>query len=56
MIKYIVIEIGCIECGVSTKVKGMYDTKLKAEAVAGKCKTWREGGQSEPKVFKIKIK
>lgn len=55
MVKYIVIEIGCIECGVSTKIKGLYDTEEKAKKVADKCKTWREGGKSNAKVFKIKI-
>lgn len=55
MKKYIVINVGCIECGVSTKLVGVYATRAYAKKVAEKQKDWREGGQSFAKVFEIEV-
>jgi len=46
MKKYVVINIGCIECGVSSNIVGVFDNEEKANLVAKKCDdkfSWREG-------------
>lgn len=55
MKRYIVVEVGCIECGVSTQIAGVYKTRKQAEAHAKILPTWRDGGQSYPEVFEIII-
>lgn len=53
---YIVVNIGCIECGVSSKVVGVFAKKERADAVAEKCDSlhnWRQGGQNNFEVFEI---
>ena len=53
---YIVVNIGCIECGVSSNIVGYYDDKEKAEKIAERCNAllgWREGGQNEFEVFEL---
>jgi len=54
--KYIVVNIGCIECGVSSNIVGMFTDKIKAENVAIECNDkhhWREGGQNSFEVFEL---
>ena len=54
--KYIVVNIGCIECGVSSKIVGVFTNKQKAESVASACDdkySWREGGQNAFEVFEL---
>ena len=54
--KYIVINIGCIECGVSSNVVGVFADKAKADAVASACGDkydWRQGGQNTFEVFEL---
>jgi hypothetical protein len=56
MNKYLVFNIGCIECGVSSNVVGLYATQEEADAVAAKCDSklgWREGGQNHFEVFDL---
>ena len=56
MKKYIVVNIGCIECGVSSNIVGVFDDKQKAESIAcefGEKFGWREGGQNEFEVFEM---
>jgi hypothetical protein len=51
---WIVVNIGCIECGVSSNIVGVFDDKARAEAVADKCRDefeWRESGQNDFEVF-----
>jgi hypothetical protein len=51
---FLVINIGCIECGVTSQVVGVFPTKERAEEVAKLCKKeyeWREGGQNAFEVF-----
>ena len=52
---YIVMDIGCLECGVSTEVVGVFDTREAAEAARDarteETKNWREGGQTSAEVF-----
>ena len=54
--KYAVVNIGCIECGVSTNVVGTYQTNEEADAVASALDaklSWREGGQNAFEVFDL---
>lgn len=49
MSKYIVVNIGCIECGVSSNIVGVFDDDIKANEIAAKLNdthAWREGGQN----------
>jgi hypothetical protein len=53
---FLVFNIGCIECGVSSNVVGVYPTMKEAEAVAKACDStlgWREGGQNSFEVFDL---
>ena len=54
--KYIVVNIGCIECGVSSNVVGVFADKKRADDVADACSeiySWREGGQNDFEVFEM---
>jgi len=54
--RYLVFNIGCIECGVSSNVVGVYETKDEALVVAKKCDEnlgWREHGQNAFAVFDL---
>jgi len=54
--KYIVVNIGCIECGVSSDIVGVFANKERADAVASACDDkydWREGGQNAFEVFEL---
>ena len=53
---YVVVNIGCIECGVSSNIVGYYDDENKATQIAEICSklfSWREGGQNSFEVFKL---
>lgn len=52
--QYIVFNIGCIECGVSSAIVGVFDSEAVAEQWAAdlnKRLHWREGGQNSYEVF-----
>ena len=54
--KYVVVNIGCIECGVSSDIVGVFANKEKAYAIASACDdkyNWREGGQNAFEVFEL---
>jgi len=54
--KYIVVDIGCLECGVSSDIVGVFDDKEKANKIVtefNKIFGWREGGQHEFEVFRM---
>ena len=55
-LKWLVFNIGCIECSVSSNVVGVYATTEEARRVAdllnGKL-SWREGGQNYYEVFDL---
>lgn len=56
MKKYMVFNVGCIECGVSSGVVGLYDTQEEADKVAATCQDklhWRESGQNSFEVFDL---
>lgn len=51
---WIVVNIGCIECGVSSNVVGVFDDEARANAVAEEFRdkfSWREHGQNLFEVF-----
>lgn len=53
---YLVMNIGCIECGVSSKIVGVFADKAKADEVAAACDkthSWREGGQNAFEVYEL---
>lgn len=53
---YLVVNIGCIECGVSSNIVGLFATKDEAERVCKICNekyTWRDGGQHNFEVFEL---
>ncbi len=54
--RWVVVNIGCIECGVSSNIVGVFDSKERANTVAGECSLkygWREGGQNNFDVFRV---
>lgn len=53
---WIVVNIGCIECGVSSNIVGVFDSEEKAQEIAEECGekySWREGGQNSFDVFPL---
>ena len=56
MKRWLVFNIGCIECGVSSNVVGLYNTEKEANEVCNKMDEelgWREGGQNAFQVFDL---
>ena len=56
MNKWLVFNVGCIECGVSSNVVGVYATKEEADNIAAICNAkldWREDGQNSFEVFDL---
>ena len=53
---WLVMNIGCIECGVSSGIVGVFADKTTADSVADQCTDklfWREGGQNSFEVFEL---
>jgi hypothetical protein len=53
---WILVNIGCIECHVSTAIVGVFSDKARAEALAETLYMthgWREGGQNAFEVFEM---
>lgn len=51
---WIVVNIGCIECGVSSEIVGVFSSEDRANKIAHELEDsheWREGGQNEFEVF-----
>ena len=51
---WIVVNIGCIECGVSSAIVGVFSSEDYARETAGRLNDsheWREGGQNFFEVF-----
>jgi hypothetical protein len=54
---WMVFNVGCIECGVSSDVVGFYATKEEAKQIAKTCEDhlhWRQGGQNAFEVFDLR--
>jgi hypothetical protein len=50
------MNIGCIECGVSSNIVGLFADKARADAVAKACEekhSWRHHGQNRYEVFEL---
>jgi len=56
---YVVIDVGCHECGVGSEEVGIYETREEAEKIAKELSedtgNWRDGGQSIPEVFEFDL-
>lgn len=53
---YVVVNVGCIECGVSSNVVLLTRDKARADAEADRCGSlfdWRQGGQNSFEVFEV---
>jgi len=53
---YVVVNIGCIECGVSSNIVAVVADRPAAERLAEECAekfSWREGGQNAFEVFEL---
>lgn len=53
---FLVVNIGCIECGVSSQIVGLFETEEQAISIAEKFNvkySWREGGQNYFEVFDL---
>lgn len=53
---FCLINIGCIECGVSSGVVGVFSSREDAEKLQAKCTeklSWRESGQNAFEIFEI---
>ena len=58
MKKYILVNIGCIECGVSSNIVGVFNSEEKANQLAKEFDNkfeWREGGQNSFEVFEMPL-
>lgn len=56
MSKYILVNIGCIECGVSSNIVGVFTSLQKAEEIQSHCDKvhdWRQGGQNSFEIFEM---
>lgn len=53
---FLLFNIGCIECGVSSNIVGVFANKESAESLAQKLSeshSWRKGGQNSFEVFEL---
>lgn len=54
--RWMVFNFGCIECGVSSSVVGIYQTKDEADQVVDALdehRHWRRGGQNSFEIFDL---
>lgn len=54
MPRYILVNIGCIECGVPSDIVGIFSSLEKAEELQRRCDKqhrWRYGGQNDFEIF-----
>ena len=55
---WILVNIGCIECGVSTQIVGVFSDEARANALRdelAKSHGWRESGQNSFEVFPMPV-
>lgn len=56
---WIVIDVGCHECGVGSETVGAYATLEEAETAVVQCDErtgrWRDGGQTYAEIFAVDI-
>jgi hypothetical protein len=54
--KLVVVNVGCIECGVDSNIVGIFTDEKRAEEIAALCAKkyhWRDGGQNHFDVFPV---
>jgi hypothetical protein len=54
--KYILVNIGCIECGVSSNIVGVFSDEQTAEEMQAFCEAefnWRESGENHFEIFEM---
>lgn len=54
--RWMLFNVGCIECNVTSNVVGFFGTKIEAEAAGKLCDKhldWRENGQNSFEVFDL---
>lgn len=54
--KYIVVNIGCIHCHISSNIVGIFNDKEKAESIVAQCDekySWRECGDNAFEIFEM---
>jgi hypothetical protein len=56
---WVVIDVGCHECGVGSETIGAFKDEISAKAACdargAETNGWRDGGQSIPEVFELEI-
>ena len=56
---FVLIDIGCHECGVSSEYVKSFNSKSEAKEARQKLSNrsgdWRDGGQSIPEVFEVEL-
>lgn len=55
MKKYVVIRIGCLECGLSSEAKGVFDTEKEADEFADKANDEYPHSDYSAEVFEIEV-
>ncbi len=58
MSKYLLFNIGCLECGVSSGIVGLFTERAAAEAAQKVCDNkhdWRQGGQNQYEIFELPV-
>jgi len=53
---FLVMNIGCIECGVDSQLVGIFETEKGADEIAKKLRekySWRDGGKNAFEVFPV---
>lgn len=59
MMLYVVIDIGCYECGVDSEPVGVFDNPGMAETARAACDArtnrWRNHGQTFAQVFQMEL-
>lgn len=56
---FVVMEIGCIECGVPSNLIGIFQDELQAIEARDQCAEkmhWRYGGENDFLIFKCAVK
>ena len=56
---WVVIDVGCYECGVDSEPVAIYSTEVDAESAADECNKrtgkWRDGGQTIARIFEMSM-
>mgnify|MGYP001222953985 CR=1 FL=1 len=56
--RFILVNIGCLECGVSSNIVGVFTNEERAKEELSRCAAefhWREGGQNAFEIFPMPV-